>query len=196
MNRATIGAVLAGGLSSRMGAPKAGLELAGRPLASHAVDAVAAAGLEPVVVAKPESELPELGCRVILEPDLAVHPAAGVLAALDDAGGPVVVVACDMPFVAPELLAHLAGIDRTAALPRVGGTPQPLLARYGRAALQTLAAAIRDSRPMQLAVAELDPLVLEEDELARFGDPERIVFNVNDRDDLARAERLVQAAAR
>ena len=53
-----IGAVLAGGASRRMGEPKALVELAGRPLIAHAVSAVADAGLEPVIVAKPDSPVP------------------------------------------------------------------------------------------------------------------------------------------
>jgi GTP:adenosylcobinamide-phosphate guanylyltransferase len=40
-------------------------------------------------------------------------------------------------------------------------------------------------------VASLDPYVLEEEELAAFGDPERLLFNVNTPADLARAEELV-----
>ena len=44
---------------------------------------------------------------------------------------------------------------------------------------------------MREAVAALDPYVIPEDRVARFGDPERIFFNVNTPDDLADAERLL-----
>ena len=44
---------------------------------------------------------------------------------------------------------------------------------------------------MRAAVAALDPYVIAEDRVARFGDPERIFFNVNTPDDLAEAERLL-----
>jgi molybdopterin-guanine dinucleotide biosynthesis protein A len=190
-SRASIGAVLAGGESTRMGAPKAGVELAGRPLIAHPIEAVVGAGLEPVVVAKPGSELPRIDCRAISDADRVSHPAAGILAALAAGGASVVVVACDMPFVPASLLAFLAGLDVPAAVPRISGRLQPLLARYEPSAAPALEEAIERSRPLHEAVAALDPLVLEAGHLARFGDPERIAFNVNDRDDLAVAERLM-----
>ena len=76
MKRAvSVGAVLAGGLSRRMGEPKAMVELAGRPLVARVVATVGSAGLEPVVVAKPDSPLPQLDCRVLSEPERAAPPA-------------------------------------------------------------------------------------------------------------------------
>ena len=51
----TLVAVLAGGASRRMGAPKACVELGGRPLISYPLEAAAAAGLSAVVVAKDAS---------------------------------------------------------------------------------------------------------------------------------------------
>ena len=52
--------VLAGGLSRRMGQPKAGVLLGGRPLIAWPLAAARAAGLEAVVVAKAGSVLPLL----------------------------------------------------------------------------------------------------------------------------------------
>lgn len=189
-----IGGVLAGGLSTRMGAPKAGIELAGRPLIAYAIEAIATAGLEPVVVAKPDSEIPDVDCPVIREPDSTPHAAAGILAALRASGGPVVVMACDMPFVAPQLVAWLAGLDAPVAVPKVGGRLHPLLARYTPPVEAALEQAVRDGAPLQRMVAGLRPLIVDTDELSRFGDPERITFNVNDRDDLSTAERMLAAS--
>jgi molybdopterin-guanine dinucleotide biosynthesis protein A len=179
-----------------MGAPKAAIELAGRPLIAYAIDAIVAAGLEPVVVAKPDSEIPDVDCPVVRETEAAQHPAAGILAALRAGGnGPVVVVACDMPFVAPQLVAWLAAVDAPAAIPRVGGRLHPLLARYTPTVELALETAVREATPLQETAAGLRPLIVERGGLSRFGDPERITFNVNDRDDLAAAERLMSVAA-
>src|SRR5688500_10381340 len=104
MSERVIGAVLAGGASRRMGEPKALVELAGRPLIAHAVDAVADAGLEPVVVAKPDSPVPDLGVTILDEPAEPQHPLCGIVAALRYADTrPVVVIGCDMPLVPPAL---------------------------------------------------------------------------------------------
>jgi GTP:adenosylcobinamide-phosphate guanylyltransferase len=40
-------------------------------------------------------------------------------------------------------------------------------------------------------VAELDPVRIGEEELQRFGDPEKLLFNVNTPDDLRRAEEML-----
>lgn len=178
-----------------MGAPKAGVELAGRPLVSYPVDAVAAAGLEPAVVVKEEGDVPGIECRVIRETDPRPHPAAGILAALDAAQAPVVVIACDMPFVPAQLLTVLARIAARVAVPMLDGRPQPLLARYEPEVTPALELAVDRGEPLRETVRRLDPLVLGPDELAGFGDPRWISFNVNDRRDLAEAERLMAPAA-
>lgn len=178
-----------------MGAPKACVELADRPLITHALERIVAAGIEPVVVAKRGSELPPVDCPVVSDDDSAAHPAAGILAALGaNRGGPVVVLACDMPFVPPELIAFLAKLDSTVVVPRIGAHLQPLLARYSPTATPALEAAIERATPLREAIGALDSLILEHQDLARFGEPERIAFNVNDRDDLAAAERLMAVA--
>jgi len=200
MKRAAIvGAVLAGGRSSRMGEPKAIVELAGRPLAARVAATVGSAGLEPVVVAKPDSPLPSLDCRVLTEPSEPRHPLTGLLAALGaSAGRGVVAIACDMPLVPARLLAWLAQQDdgERALVCEVGGRIEPLLGSYRPAAAESLARSLAAAESMREAVAALEPRVVGEGELERFGDPERIVFNVNTPEDVARAERLLAGRRR
>jgi molybdopterin-guanine dinucleotide biosynthesis protein A len=179
-----------------MGRAKAAIELAGRPLIAYPIDAITAAGLEPVVVAKVDSELPELDCRVVREPESVPHPAAGIVAALRaNEGRPVVALGCDMPFVPASLVAFIAGLDAPVAVPRVQDRLQPLLARYDRSAIPALEDAVRCGEPLHQAVRAMAPRIVEEDELARFGEPEGITFNVNDTDELVAAQRLVAVAS-
>ena len=198
MKRAvSVGAVLAGGLSSRMGSPKTLVELAGRPLVARIVATVGSAGLEPVVVAKPDSPLPKLDCRVLSEPSEPRHPLTGLVAALSaSAGRGVVAIGCDMPLVPARLLHWLAQLEEEVAVCEVGGRLEPLLGRYSPAACDALAEARDELKPVRDAVAELDPFVVTEDRIARFGDPRRIVFNVNSPADLAEAERLLNRTGR
>jgi molybdopterin-guanine dinucleotide biosynthesis protein A len=165
-------------------------------LISYPLAALSAAGLDPVVVAKEQSPLPELGCLVLREPALPRHPLCGVIAALRWGGGrPVVVVGCDMPFVTGPLLAWLAGLDGLV-VPEVDDRLQPLLARYEPAHAGALEIALRGDQSMREAIAALHPRVVGERELRRFGDPSRLFLNVNDPTDLQVAERLlVQTAA-
>jgi molybdopterin-guanine dinucleotide biosynthesis protein A/ubiquinone/menaquinone biosynthesis C-methylase UbiE len=186
-----IGAVLAGGAGSRIGGSKAMVQLAGRPLISYPVAALLEAGLEPLVVAKATTELPELDAPVVREEPKDSHPLHGIIAALRAANGrPVVVVACDMPLVTARLLAWLGGISGTA-IPLAGNVLQPLLARYEAAAAQVLDVAVREGRSARAAALRLNPRVIDESELARFGEPESLLLNVNDERDLARAAALL-----
>ena len=82
------------------------------------------------MVAKPGSELPPLEVAVWAEPEQPAHPLTGLVAALERAArGPVVVLACDMPFVPPQLIARLARLDAVAAAPPGRGVPGPLRER-------------------------------------------------------------------
>jgi molybdenum cofactor guanylyltransferase len=186
-------AILAGGRSRRMGVPKPGAPLAGRPLISYPLAAARATGLEPWVVAKQGSELPPLDCRVLVEPAEPTHPLCGIVAALRAAAGrPVVAVAADMPFVTAELLGWLAAQPSSAAV-EAAGRPQPLLARYPTDALEPLEHALAADESATAALLSLRPLLAGEDELRRFGDPELLCLNVNMPEDLARAEELIAA---
>jgi molybdenum cofactor guanylyltransferase len=187
-----VGAVLAGGLSRRMGGPKAMAELASRPLVARVVATVGSAGLDPVVVAKPDSPLPKLDCRVLTEPSEPRHPLTGVVTALGaSAGRGVVAIACDMPLVPSKLLIWLAQLEQPVAVCEVGGRLEPLLGLYSPEVRERLAESLAAGASMRDAVTALDPFVIPEDRVARFGDPERIFFNVNSPADLEAAERML-----
>lgn len=189
-----VAAILAGGESRRMGRAKATLELAGRPLVSYPLAAAAAADLEPIVVAKPGSELPHLRCPVVRDSHARSHPLAGIVAALRASRGlPVVAVGCDMPLVSAELLRWLVALDAPLAVPRLAGRLQPLLARYTPALAEPLEQALEREAPIHTAVVELGPRVVSERELAHFGDPAVLCLNVNTPADLARAELLLRS---
>jgi molybdopterin-guanine dinucleotide biosynthesis protein A len=189
-----IATILAGGQSRRMGRAKATVELAGRPLIAYPL--AAAAGLDPIVVAKPDSELPELNCAVVFEVEERSHPLAGVIAALGaSAGRPIVAIGCDMPFLTPELLRWLAEMPEPLVVPEIGGRLQPLLARYAPALVDRLGPAIDMEEPLHVALGRLGPRIVGERELMRFGDPERLFFNVNSPADLQVAEKLLASGS-
>lgn len=194
--RPGVGAILAGGLARRLGGAKPAVVLAGRPLVEHVLGAVEAAGLEPVVVAKRDSSLPALSCRTLREPPVPVHPACGIVAALRESDGRgIVVVGCDMPFVSADLLAWLAATAEPLVLPELEGGLEPFPGRYDAALLPALEAALAAGEPLRRALARLSPRRVSAAELARFGPPERLVFNVNTPTDLARAAAMLDEPA-
>jgi molybdenum cofactor guanylyltransferase len=204
---APLGVVLAGGRGSRLGGTKPAAELGGRPLISYPLAALAEAGLETVVVLKPGTDLggrpllpmarqrtTALGAvEVVIEQEEPVHPLAGIVAALRQAGRPLVVVGCDFPFVPPALLRALADALEPLVVPAPGGAPQPLVARWTPALLPALEAALGREEPLRRTVAALSPRLFEDAELAPFGDPARVFFNVNTPADLRHAEGAVSS---
>ncbi|MGI8462559.1 MAG: molybdenum cofactor guanylyltransferase [Solirubrobacterales bacterium] len=193
MSERAIGAVLAGGASTLIGEPKALVGLAGRPMIAHVVAAVAEAGLEPIVIAKPDSPVPPLDALVLDEPAEPRHPLLGIAVALRySAGRPVIVVGCEMPLVPPALLAGLARLEDSIAVVEIDGELQPLLARYTSAVEPVLKEGLAERRPLREVVAGLLPRVIAGDELAAYGDPNRIGFSVNSPSDLELARSLLE----
>ncbi len=185
-------AVLGGGRGQRLGGAKPTTPLGGCPLICRPLAAADGAGLETIVVAKPSTRLPRLRERVLLEPDRPSHPLRGVLSALEHAASrspapDVVLLACDMPFLTGPLLVWLASLDG-AAMAVLDGRPQPLLARCPPDRLSALEHALDERRSLTGAIEAFRPRLLREPELARFGLPERLCFNVNEAEDLRRAE--------
>jgi molybdopterin-guanine dinucleotide biosynthesis protein A len=191
-----LAAILAGGRGTRVGGGKPSLLLAGRPLISYPLAAAREAGFEVAVLAKPSTSLPPLHVPVIAEPAEPHHPLCGVIEALRRSGGrAVLAVACDLPFVPPRLLEWLASLPDPLAVPEVDGRVHPVLARYSPELLEPLQVALDETRPLQEIVRSLGPRTIGEDELARFGDPRRITFNVNRPEDVAEGERLLGTAS-
>jgi len=176
------GVVLAGGLGRRMGAPKATALLAGHPLIEYPSAALRLVCERVVVVAKRRTDLPPELERWD-EPDEPQHPVAGLCHALQQANGPILVCAADMPFVTAEVLRLIAAElhpSGNAAVGSCDGRIEPLLAAYAPEALGALRRATPDE-PLRRTVEALEPALVE---VA----PE-LVFNVNTPEELAEAER-------
>jgi molybdenum cofactor guanylyltransferase len=175
-----------------MGSPKASVELAGAPLIERPLRAMREARLEAVVVAKPDTGLPPLDVPVWREPEEPAHPLTGIVAALEQGGRPVVVCGCDLPFLAPALLAHLAGRSEPLVVIEAAGRLHPLIGRYTPELIDALRAGRDEQRPLHEIVTELGAVRINEPKVRRYGDPERIVFNVNTPADLAEAEEMLR----
>jgi molybdopterin-guanine dinucleotide biosynthesis protein A len=174
-----LGAVLAGGAATRLGGSKATVELAGRPLISYPLAAFAEAGIETIVVAKADTDLPPLHAPVVIEAAEPRHALLGVVTALEHADGrPIVACPCDTPFVTAALLTALASTPSTAAA-HDGARLHPLLARYQPNDLSDLRNALAENASATSAAEHLAPELIA-------SSPE-FTFNVNTPDDLAAA---------
>ena len=182
-----VGAVLAGGFGTRLGAPsKPAALLAGRPLISYPAGALRQVCGHVVVVCKADTRLPSLpGLDARWdEPDEPRHPLTGIVHALQTAGGPVLVCAADMPFVDAATLQALMGPAGAAVVATTKGRLQPLLALYRPTSLQRLREAT-PGEPLTRSVEALEPVAVE---VA----PET-AFSINTPEDLRAAEARLSA---
>lgn len=128
------GALLTGGSSARMGGPKATLVLDGETLAVRAARALRAV-CDPVVEVGPGYT----DLDTAREEPAGQGPLAALVAAADafETDGPVVLLACDLPFVDAATLCVVAAAPGGACVVPVDpeGQPQLVCARYSAAAI-------------------------------------------------------------
>ncbi len=213
-----VGVVLAGGAGSRLGQSKPGLRLPGRrpeepgpTLVEWAVSRLAAvAAVEEVLVAAgdTDSRVDSGGCgrdarvprgrRVpvsVVGDGPGSGPAAGVLgAARSRPKCRLLVLACDLPLVPVDLLAALA----TSGAELAPATTDPADPRF-----MNPTCALWTPRPLELLeervgrgdfrlypLTRCSLLTVEPIDAGRFGQPDRVLLNVNTADDWDRAQRL------
>ena len=192
------GVILAGGLGRRMGGVDKGLvELAGRPMIEHVLDALGPQVGSLVINANRNLERYSAYGHPVINDTLQGYmgPLAGVLSAMQRlATGVLVTVPCDAPLLAPDLVSRLydacmaQGADVAVATDGRRQQPVFLLLRAGTAsALESyLAGGGRkiDTWFARLRLAEAD-----------FSDAPDTFVNVNDPDERQRLEaRLLSTA--
>ena len=199
----TLGAVLAGGKSRRLGRDKARVELEGLTLVERAV-ATLSRVFPTVIIVSPEREGLRLsGSEVVPDLQSGQGPLGGIATALHWAGGQsIFVLACDMPFVSSGLVEHVIRsvsdegeeTPRTegsiACVPRWLGRLEPLCALYRRDALPHIEQALAIGA---FGVQDLlETVPIEVADIGRqhpFSHPE-LFMNINRPVDLVRAESM------
>jgi molybdopterin-guanine dinucleotide biosynthesis protein A len=136
------------------------------------------------------------GSRRIADARPSLGPLGGIHAALAHSTSAVLVVAWDMPFVAPALLAQLRRLGRAghaAVVPESSdGRLEPACAWYASACLADIERWLDSGRSGATAFLRQCPGVhrISVREVSEFGDPERLFFSVNTPAALEHAETL------
>ena len=199
------GVILAGGRSRRFGdEDKAVADLAGTPMIRRVADRIEPI-IETLVVNCRAEQVPAITAALdgyehrvtVAEDDRPDDgPMAGIMTGLRAVSTEYAfVVACDMPHVDPDFVAHLfdRAADRDAAVPRLDDRWYQTTHAVYRADPMAGAceeALARGERKIIEPLFELDYVVVAEDEVREYGDPQTFE-NVNTREDLeAAAERL------
>jgi molybdopterin-guanine dinucleotide biosynthesis protein len=175
-------ALLAGGMSTRMGEDKAFVGFHDTTLLEWVRDRLAPLFAHTYIVTREIERFQGLGMAVVRDALEETGSVVGIYTAvMASPTERVVCVACDMPFVTPALVRAL--VERSAGfdvfVPRHGGRVEPLCAVYGKGCLDSYRQFIQGGgRRIFDVYGELATGYLELDDL-RLGDPERLFANVN-----------------
>ena len=190
------GVIQAGGKSTRMGGrPKALMELGGRRIIDHVVEVLRAVTEDVLLVTNTPELYSALGLPMV--PDVFPDHGSlgGIYSGLKAAPGDAAfTVACDMPFLMPEV-ARLV-IDRAGladvVVPKIGEQFETLHACYAKACLGPMESRLREGRLKIVGFFdEVRVLAVAEAEVARFREPALVFMNVNTPDELTRARALM-----
>jgi molybdopterin-guanine dinucleotide biosynthesis protein A len=188
-------AILAGGRATRFGGrDKSALLVSGRPILDRLLTALAPLTDDVMIVgdvARPitaprqadDDAQRRPAPRVIHDIVPGCGPLGGLHAALTAArGNRVLLVACDMPFVSSLFVSHLLSLADSSdiVVPQSERGYHPLCAVYTIACLAPAATRLADGRLKMLELLDsMRTRVVPVDEIRRFGDPDRLLANVN-----------------
>lgn len=183
MNDAVSIAILAGGQSSRMAQDKSFVKLADKPLIAHVIEHVQALDLPIMIIANQPEAYQVFGLPVLTDILPNRSSLAGLYSAIYHSPSEYTLcVACDMPFLNPNLLNYLISLctNNDAAVPIIGGHPQGLLAVYRKTCLAPMRQQLEQNR---LKVRDLYTLLrtcwIEETSLRQYDSDLNSFVNVN-----------------
>ena len=184
------GVILAGGKSSRYGTNKALAKINGIPLIENVIRVMRSLFQDLVLITNTPDEYAYLELPMYEDLIKGLGPIGGIYTALNsitnDAG---FFVACDMPFLNPDLIRHLVGIrgDFDVVVPEISGKMETLHALYAGRCIPAVRKLIDVHEYQTIRIfPEVSVRYLKENEIRRF-DPElRSFFNINRPEELGR----------
>jgi molybdopterin-guanine dinucleotide biosynthesis protein A len=183
----TAGIILAGGLSSRFGSPKAFAEWEGRCFYEWSLAALSPFCEKIVIVTRPElvERFPkDLHVTTDVERFAGLGPIAGILSGMEELRAErYIVLPCDMPFMSNDVIGrllecHISGV--TAVV--LDGKYHPLISVWDGAVVSDLREALEDGKRRVIDVQEKQGVRWIEGDLLTEGDAYRIFMNANTSD--------------
>lgn len=186
----TAAVILAGGMSRRMGRDKAALPFGEETMLSHLVHTYQPYFDVTAVSLNTPGRFDTAGAMEVVDRRPGEGPMAGLEAAfLDTVADVIFLTGTDLPFGDPALARHLVDSlgEHDICLIRSDKGPEPLFAVYSSNCLNAIRKALEEGRrSMYGVIQELDTLELPAESLPQF-DIARILSNVNDPEEYAKA---------
>ncbi len=139
------GILLAGGKSSRMGKEKGLVAFRGKPLAGYGIELLSLF-TDRILISSGHPGYLEFGLEIVPDEVSGRGPAAGLASVLKNSRSPwSLVLACDLPFLTPELIEGLIENANQAdvVIPFHDGVMEPLCALYRTKMMVTFEEAVK-----------------------------------------------------
>jgi molybdopterin-guanine dinucleotide biosynthesis protein A len=190
-------AILAGGESRRMGQNKAFIQIEGIWLFDYVFDTCKELFSEIIIVTNQPQQFEDYHAHIVVDAIPGSGSLGGLYTALMQASNyHTFCVACDMPFLKPELISHLIKkrLNYDIVIPRTDEGPEPLHAIYAKRCIQPIIKLLDkgELKIKKLLSSGVRVCCCEEEELKRI-DPSLTSFtNVNTRKDLLEIQRILK----
>ncbi len=186
------GIILAGGRSTRLQRNKALVEMGGATLVERQIRRLEGICREVILVVNDPEPYRHLGVRVVLDRYRGKGPLAGIHAGLEASGDAYnFVLACDMPFFSPELALYMKALapGYQVVVPCPDGLYEPLNAIYAIDCLPAIETTLAQEGVTRIVAfyPRVKVYRVADEELAPFGSPQHLFFNINTPQDLQRA---------
>ena len=189
------GIILAGGQSSRMKTNKALIELNKKQMIEHIMATLEGIVDEIIIVTNDPADYLDFEAQLVTDLIPKRGPLSGIHAGLKASINQYAfVVACDMPFVSSTLikfmLAQSTGYD--AVVPKIENYYQPLHAVYSKVCIPHIEKTLLEGSFKVTAFYEdINIKFIGEAQIKPLADINKVFFNINDSDDLIKAEEMV-----
>jgi molybdopterin-guanine dinucleotide biosynthesis protein A len=187
--------VLAGGKNARIARDKAFILLpSGKSIVQNILSVLEQIFNEIIIVTNRKEAYRKFNVQVVEDLIRESGPLAGVFSGLCYSRSKHnFVVACDMPFIKPDLIRLLLDERKTydVVIPEIAGEVEPLFALYSKDCIGVMFEHLQKRNlRMRGVLSELSVKRIQEEDIDRL-DPERLsFFNINTGEDLKKAERL------
>ncbi|AHF05803.1 molybdenum cofactor guanylyltransferase [Desulfitobacterium metallireducens] len=177
------GVLLAGGKSSRMGRDKAFLDYLGKPLIEKGLEELRSVFSEVIISTNSPERFQCYGEKKVTDLYPGCGPLSGLQSGLQAAQfGYSFFVACDMPFIDPEVIRFLAGYcgKHDVIVPEVDGVLHPLHAFYHKNCLPLITEYL-EKRSFKIIdfYPRCSVRIVREEEFRRFPQVARSLKNAN-----------------
>ena len=183
-------AVLAGGQSRRMGRDKALMQLGDQTLIERVLAAAYPLGYPRVIIGDPVA-YGQLGLPVHPDRRPKLGPLGGLYTALSATTAPVLLLACDLPFLTPAFLRYLVSRrgSHQAVVPHTATGLQPLCALYEPSCLAAVETAIQaDQLSMRDLLSNLNLDLVKEKDWRPYDERGLLFANLNAPEEYERAQ--------